>query len=86
MKRVLSIILLIMMLLSITSIVSAENEYFPTSLYIDDVYTDIDLDITNDEGQPLLPLKKLCDYLECLHMCCSSFILLMKCFIIIKLL
>lgn len=63
MKRLLSIILLIMMLLSITSIVSAENEYFPTSLYIDDVYTDIDLDITNDEGQPLLPLKKLCEYL-----------------------
>lgn len=33
MKRVLSIILLIMMLLSITSIVSAENKYFPTSIH-----------------------------------------------------
>ena len=63
MKRILSVILSLVMLLSMTSIVSADNEYFPTSLYIDDIYMDIDLEIMNDEGQKMLPLKKLCDYL-----------------------
>ena len=63
MKKLLSLILSLIMLLSMTSIVSAENEYFPNSLYIDDVYVDIDLEIVNEDGLQMLPLKELCDYL-----------------------
>ena len=63
MKKVLSIILSVVMIISMTSIVLAYSDYSPTSLYIDDVYVDIDIEITNEEGQQMLPLKELCDYL-----------------------
>ena len=46
MRKIISVILSLVMLLSVTNVVSAENDYFPASLYIDDVYMDIDLEIT----------------------------------------
>jgi len=63
MKKILSIIISITILLSMANVVSAKNDYFSTSLYIDDVYVDIDLEITNEDGLQMLPLKELCDYL-----------------------
>ena len=61
MKKFLSIILSLVMLMSVTGVVSADNEHFSTSLYIDDVYTDIE--VIKYEDKSMLPLKKMCDYL-----------------------
>jgi len=44
-------------------LIHAEQNKMTTSLYIDDIFVDVDLNFTNDDGQQMLPLKELCDYL-----------------------